>query len=83
MFCVGIDGIKNEIDFGVFLDVDIYELSSEELSKIFFIFGFLEGVLEVLEKDYEFLIVGGVFMEDLIEIWIDYKMENEVKFMCL
>lgn len=66
MFCVGIDGILNEIDFGLFLDVDIYDLSFEELSKIFFIFGFLEGVLEVLEKDYEFLIVGGVFMEDLI-----------------
>jgi len=28
--CAGIDGIKNEIDPGEPLDVDIYELSPEE-----------------------------------------------------
>jgi len=34
MLCAGIDGIKNEIDPGEPLDVDIYELSPEELAKI-------------------------------------------------
>ncbi|MDE5105807.1 MAG: type I glutamate--ammonia ligase, partial [Trichodesmium sp. St17_bin3_1_1] len=83
MLCAGIDGIKNEIDPGASLDVDIYELSSEELSKIPSTPGSLEGALEALEKDHEFLTAGGVFTEDLIETWIDYKMENEVKPMRL
>jgi len=34
MLCAGIDGIKNEIDPGEPLDVDIYELSPEELAKV-------------------------------------------------
>ena len=34
MLCAGIDGIKNQIDPGQPLDVDIYDLSPEELSKI-------------------------------------------------
>ena len=38
----------------------------------------LEEALEALERDHEFLTRGGVFTEDLIETWIDYKMENEV-----
>ena len=38
----------------------------------------LEGALEALEKDHEFLLIGGVFTEDVIRYWIKYKMENEV-----
>lgn len=34
MLCAGIDGIKNQIDPGEPLDVDIYDLSPEELRKI-------------------------------------------------
>ncbi len=83
MLCAGIDGILNEIDPGPSLDVDIYDLSPEELSKIPSTPGSLEGALEALEKDHEFLTAGGVFTEDLIQTWIDYKMENEVKPMRL
>lgn len=63
--------------------MDIYDFSLEELVKIFFIFGFLEVVLEVLEKDYEFFIGIGVFFFDFVESWIEYKLDNEVNFMCL
>lgn len=78
MLCAGIDGIKNQIDPGDPLDVDIYDLSPEELSKIPSTPGSLEAALENLEKDHEFLTSTGVFTEDFIENWIEYKLDNEV-----
>jgi glutamine synthetase len=83
MLCAGIDGIKNQIDPGEPLDVDIYDLSPEELAKIPSTPGSLEDALESLEKDHEFLTVGGVFTEDLINTWIQYKLDNEVNPMRL
>ncbi len=38
----------------------------------------LEEALQGLRDDHEFLLEGGVFTEDLIETWIEYKMEEEV-----
>ncbi|MCU0526164.1 MAG: type I glutamate--ammonia ligase [Elainella sp. Prado103] len=83
MLCAGIDGIKNQIDPGEPLDVDIYDLSPEELAKIPSTPGSLEDALECLEKDHDFLTVGGVFTEDLINTWIQYKLDNEVNPMRL
>ncbi|MEG4342787.1 type I glutamate--ammonia ligase [Microcoleus sp. A003_D6] len=83
MLCAGIDGIKNQIDPGEPLDVDIYDLSPEELSKIPSTPGSLEGALEALEKDHTFLTETGVFTEDFIETWISYKLDNEVNPMRL
>lgn len=83
MLCAGIDGIKNQIDPGAPLDVDIYDLSPEELSKIPSTPGSLEGALEALEKDHSFLTESGVFTEDFIETWISYKLDNEVNPMRL
>jgi glutamine synthetase len=83
MLCAGLDGIKNQIDPGEPLDVDIYDLSPEELSKIPSTPGSLEGALEALEKDHGFLTESGVFTEDFIETWISYKLDNEVNPMRL
>ena len=83
MLCAGIDGIKNQIDPGEPLDVDIYDLSPEELSKIPSTPGSLEGALEALEKDHSFLTETGVFTDDFIETWISYKLDNEVNPMRL
>ncbi|NEP20258.1 MAG: type I glutamate--ammonia ligase [Leptolyngbya sp. SIO4C1] len=78
MLCAGIDGIKNQIDPGSPLDVDIYDLSPEELAKIPSTPGSLEEALTALENDHEFLITGGVFTADFIQNWIEYKLDNEV-----
>jgi glutamine synthetase len=78
MLCAGIDGIKNEIDPGPSLDVDIYDLTFEELSKIPSTPSSLEAALEALEKDQTFLTNTGVFTKDFIESWIEYKLDNEV-----
>ena len=83
MLCAGLDGIKNQIDPGEPLDVDIYDLSPEELSKIPSTPGSLEGALEALEKDHAFLTDTGVFTEDFIKNWISYKLDNEVNPMRL
>lgn len=83
MLCAGLDGIKNQIDPGEPLDVDIYDLSPEELSKVPSTPGSLEGALEALEKDHGFLTETGVFTEDFIQTWISYKLDNEVNPMRL
>ena len=40
--------------------------------------GTLAEVLDNLEAAHEYLLDGGVFTEDLIETWIDYKRVNEI-----
>ena len=40
--------------------------------------GSLDEALAALRDDHDFLLQGGVFTEDLIETWIDYKMDNEI-----
>ncbi|MEL7035583.1 MAG: type I glutamate--ammonia ligase [Cyanobacteria bacterium J06592_8] len=83
MLCAGLDGIKNKIDPGEPLDVDIYDLSPEELRKIPSTPGSLELALEALENDHAFLTESGVFTEDFIANWISYKLDNEVNPMRL
>ena len=38
----------------------------------------IEQALEALDKDRAFLKEGGVFTDDLIETWVEYKRTNEV-----
>ncbi|MEM9542357.1 MAG: type I glutamate--ammonia ligase [Cyanobacteria bacterium P01_E01_bin.42] len=83
MLLAGIDGIKNQIDPGSSLDVDIYDLSPEELSKIPSTPGSLEDALENLQNDHEFLTGPGIFSEDFIENWISYKLDTEINPMRL
>jgi glutamine synthetase len=83
MLCAGIDGIKNKIDPGSPLDVDIYDLSPEELSKIPSTPASLEAALDALDKDRAFLTESGVFTNDFISTWIEFKLDNEVNAMRL
>lgn len=83
LLMAGLDGIENKINPGDPLDKDIYSLGPEELANIPSVPGSLEGALQALRDDHEFLLKGDVFTEDVIETWIDYKMENEVNPMKL
>jgi glutamine synthetase len=83
LLMAGLDGIKNKIDPGKPLDVDIYDLGSADLKKIPTAPGSLEQALGHLERDHDFLLRGDVFTKDLIESWIEFKMEKEVKPMQL
>jgi glutamine synthetase len=40
--------------------------------------GSLEGALDALRADHKFLLKGDVFTEDVIETWIEYKIDKEV-----
>jgi glutamine synthetase len=73
-----IDGIENKIDPGDPLDKNIYNLPPEELAEIGSAPGSLEEALEALKADQDFLLKGDVFTQDAIDMWIDYKTENEV-----
>ncbi|MBT3177053.1 MAG: type I glutamate--ammonia ligase [Desulfobacula sp.] len=74
-----IDGIQNKIDPGDPMDKNIYDLPPEELAEMESAPGSLEEALDALKHDHDFLLKGDVFTKDVIEYWIDYKMENEVK----
>lgn len=78
MLMAGLDGIQNKIDPGAPLDKNIYGLSPEELAEIPSASTSLEEALNALRDDHEFLLKGDVFTKDVIETWIEYKMENEV-----
>lgn len=77
----GLDGIINKIDPGEPLDKNIYDLEPEELEKVPGTPGTLEEALNALKDDHEFLLKGDVMTEDVLNTWIDYKMENEVNQM--
>ncbi len=78
MLMAGLDGIEKKLNPGEPLDKDIYSLTPEELKDVPSMPGGLEEALANLKKDHEFLLKGDVFTEDVIETWIDWKMENEV-----
>jgi glutamine synthetase len=73
-----LDGIQNKIDPGDPLDKNIYNLPPEELAEIPSAPGSLEEALEALKADQEFLLKGDVFTQDAIDMWIEYKTDNEV-----
>jgi glutamine synthetase len=83
MLMAGLDGIQRKIDPGDPLDKDLYSLSPEELKGVPTVPYSLDGALDALEKDHEFLLQGDVFTKDIIEEWVSFKRENEVDPMRL
>jgi glutamine synthetase len=78
MLMAGLDGIKNKIEPPEPVDKDLYDLPPEELASVPQVPGSLDAALNALEADHDFLLEGGVFTEDVIEHWIDYKRTHEV-----
>ncbi len=78
MLMAGIDGIKNKIDPGEPMDKNIYALSAGEAKKIKTVPRSLEQALDALDSDRKFLTEGGVFTDDVIDTWIEYKHEVDI-----
>lgn len=77
----GIDGIRKKINptkagFGP-IDENVFTLPPKERDKIKSIPATLKEALDALKKDHQFLLHGGVFTEDILEVWIDYKLNHE------
>ena len=73
----GLDGVKNKIDphangWGPY-DFNLYSLSEEEKAKLSSLPTSLDGALDALEADHDYLTAGGVFPEHLIKNFIARK----------
>jgi glutamine synthetase len=80
MMMAGLDGIQNKIHPGDASDKDLYHLPPEEDKKIPRVCHSLDMALDALDKDREFLKAGGVFTDDLIDAYIDLKMQEVTRF---
>jgi glutamine synthetase len=78
MMMAGLDGIKNKIEPPAPVDKDLYDLPPEEAAQVTQVPGSLQAVLGGLEADHDYLLAGGVFTQDLIDTWIDYKRSAEI-----
>ncbi|HHJ80266.1 MAG TPA: glutamate--ammonia ligase [Candidatus Tenderia electrophaga] len=76
LMMAGLDGIQNKIHPGDAADKDLYDLPPEELKGIPTVCHSLDQALEELDKDRAFLTAGGVFTDDMIDAYIDLKMEE-------
>ncbi len=76
MMMAGLDGIQNKIHPGEAMDKNLYDLPPEEEANIPTVCHSFDQALEELDKDREFLTAGGVFTNDMIDGYIELKMEE-------
>lgn len=76
MMMAGLDGIQNKIHPGDALDKDLYDLPPEEGKAIPQVCHSFDMALEALDADREFLTRGGVFTNDVIDAYIELKMQE-------
>ena len=80
LMMAGLDGIQNKIHPGDAADKNLYDLPPEEEAKIPKVCHSLEMALENLDQDREFLTRGGVFSNEMIDAYIELKMEEVTRF---
>jgi len=76
LMMAGLDGIQNKIHPGDPMDKNLYDLPPEEAAKVPNVCASLDQALDCLDKDRDFLIRGGVFSNDMIDAYIQLKMEE-------
>jgi len=76
MMMAGLDGIQNKIHPGEAMDKDLYDLPPEEEAEIPQVCYALDQALDALKADREYLTKGGVFSDDMLDAYIDLKMEE-------
>ncbi len=80
MLMAGLDGIQNKIHPGDPMDKNLYDLPPEELADVPTVCSSLRQALESLEADMDFLLKGDVFTKDMIEGYIDLRMDEVTAF---
>ena len=76
MLMAGLDGVQNKIHPGDPADKDLYDLPPEEAAAIPQVCGSLREALSNLDEDRAFLTAGGVFTDDMIDAYIELKMQE-------
>jgi glutamine synthetase len=80
----GIDGVINQIEPLPPVDENIYQMAQSERGRMIKNTPTtLDEAVSSLEEDNEFLLREGVFTEDLIEVWIKAKREQEINYISL
>lgn len=74
LLMAGLDGIERELMPPEPADFDLFEASEEKLKGIKVVPSSLEGALEALKADSDFLLKGNVFTQEVIDEWIKQKM---------
>jgi len=80
MMMAGLDGVQNKIHPGDPADKNLYDLTPEEDAKIPTVCSSLDQALDYLDKDREFLTRGGVFSNEMIDAYIELKMQEVTRF---
>lgn len=80
LLMAGLDGIKNKIPAGEPMDIDLFELTLDEIrdKEIKQLPHTLRSAIEEMLADREYLKVGDVFSEDFLQTYKAYKFEAEV-----
>ncbi|MDH5444404.1 MAG: glutamate--ammonia ligase [Gammaproteobacteria bacterium] len=76
LLMAGLDGIQNKIHPGEAADKDLYDLPAEEAANIPTVCHSFDQALDALNEDRDFLKAGGVFTDDVIDAYINLKMEE-------
>jgi len=80
MLMAGLDGVQNKIDPGPAMDKNLYDLPPAELAEIPTVCGSLREALASLDADRGYLKMGGVFSDDMIDAYIELKMEENMRY---
>ncbi|MGH8679369.1 MAG: type I glutamate--ammonia ligase [Burkholderiales bacterium] len=80
MMMAGLDGIQNKIHPGDPIDKNLYDLPPEEAAKVPHPCASLDEALDELDRGRAFLTKGGVFSDDVIDAYIELKMEEVTRF---
>ena len=76
LMMAGLDGIQNKIHPGDPMDKHLFDLPPEEAAKVPNSCISLEEALDNLDSDRDFLIRGDVFSNDMLNAYINLKMEE-------
>ncbi|HEX4299254.1 MAG TPA: glutamate--ammonia ligase [Gammaproteobacteria bacterium] len=76
MMMAGLDGIQNKIHPGDAMDKDLYDLPPEEEKNIPQVCYSLDMALDHLNQDRDFLKKGGVFTDDVLDAYVQLKMQE-------
>ena len=76
LMLAGLDGIRNKIHPCDAMDKDHYDLPPEEEKNLELDAFSLNEALDALNNAREFLLVGDVFSDDLLNAYIDLQMQS-------
>ncbi|RAX57180.1 type I glutamate--ammonia ligase [Helicobacter monodelphidis] len=80
LLMAGLDGIKNKIDPGAPMNINLFELTLDEIREkgIKQLPHTLRSAIEEMLLDKEYLKQGGVFSEEFIQTYKAFKFETEI-----